>query len=67
MFITDPDLDFLPIPDQGSKMQKQKGTGSQVRNTDWKYARQILNGDKPHDLQPFNIAVQVHTEVAIAI
>jgi hypothetical protein len=27
----DPDLDFLPIPDPGSR--GQKGTGSRIRNT----------------------------------
>jgi hypothetical protein len=31
MFIPGPDLDFLPIPDPGSR--GQKGTGSQIRNT----------------------------------
>jgi hypothetical protein len=29
MFIPDPDLDFLPIPDPGSR--DQKGTGSRIR------------------------------------
>jgi hypothetical protein len=29
MFIPDPDLDFLPIPDPGSR--GQKGTGSRIR------------------------------------
>jgi hypothetical protein len=30
-FIPDPDLDFIPIPDPGSR--GQKGTGSRIRNT----------------------------------
>jgi hypothetical protein len=29
--ISDPDLDFLPIPESGSR--DQKGTGSRIRNT----------------------------------
>jgi hypothetical protein len=32
LFIPDPDPDFLPIPDPGSR--GQKGTGSGIRNTD---------------------------------
>ncbi len=31
LFIPDPDSDFLPIPDPGSR--GQKGTGSRIRNT----------------------------------
>jgi hypothetical protein len=31
MFIPDPELDFLPIPDPG--FRGQKGTGSKIRNT----------------------------------
>jgi hypothetical protein len=31
MFIPDPDLDFLPVPDPGSR--GQNGTGSRIRNT----------------------------------
>jgi hypothetical protein len=31
LFIPDPDADFLPIPDPGSR--GQKGPGSRIRNT----------------------------------
>jgi hypothetical protein len=31
MFIPDPELDFLPIPDPG--FRGQKSTGSRIRNT----------------------------------
>jgi hypothetical protein len=36
MFIPDPDLEFLPIPDPGSR--GQKGTGSRIRNTAFHHA-----------------------------
>jgi hypothetical protein len=33
MFISEPDLDFLPIPDLGYKSQKGTGTRIRIRNT----------------------------------
>jgi hypothetical protein len=33
MFIPDPDLDFLPTPDPGSRDQKGTGSRIQIRNT----------------------------------
>jgi hypothetical protein len=33
MFIPDPDLDFLPIPDPGSRGQKGTGSRIRIRNT----------------------------------
>jgi hypothetical protein len=32
MFIPDPDLDFLPIPDPGYRSQKDTGTRIRIRN-----------------------------------
>jgi hypothetical protein len=34
MFFLDPDLDFLPIPDHGSRGQKGTGSRIRIRNTD---------------------------------
>ncbi len=37
MFIPDPDLDFLPIPDPGSRGQKGTGSATLSRIPNWLY------------------------------
>jgi magnesium-transporting ATPase (P-type) len=42
MFIPDPDLDFLSIPDPGSRGQKGTGSWIRIRNTGYRYTVSVL-------------------------